>query len=198
MRTLISTTLLSLVLASTGCKKKEEAAPAPKPAEGSAAMMGSAAAAMGSAAAALAANGANTAAAAMGSAAAAMGSAAAAAAVADPAAAAAPAMPEMPASGKDMTVDQAAAIQMAFSAKLSAAAAAGAGDCAKTAAALEPVVAEFKTFAKVGEEFDADEAKKKELDEKHGAHIEASMNAFVTALGPCKDDPAVGAVMDKL
>jgi hypothetical protein len=104
-----------------------------------------------------------------------------------------PAKPAEPAAGGSMSVDEAGNKMGALMEKVGAAIKDAGGDCAKMGAALKPLSGEMQAMMKAGEEFDKDEAKKKEFDTKYGDKMMKQMEGWLPAVDKCKDNADVKA-----
>lgn len=111
----------------------------------------------------------------------------------DPAKPADPPKPADPAAGGTMTVDEAGAKMTAMMDKVGAAVKDAGGDCAKMGTNLKALTDEMKATMKAGEEFDKDEAKKKEFETKYGDKLMKQMGEWTPALEKCKDNADVKA-----
>jgi hypothetical protein len=101
----------------------------------------------------------------------------------------------------DMTVDQACDKTMSMMSSMVKAIEANKGNCDGMGTALEKWVADNKAFIEWGKKMDADEAKKKEFDEKCTPKLTAEMEKMMPAMMgamECAENEKVKAAMESM
>jgi len=96
------------------------------------------------------------------------------------------------------SVDEAGAAALVLAEKVAAAVSSAGGDCAKIAASLSTLAPEFKVASERSKSIENDPAKRQEFAEKYEKPAMAKLGSTMQALQACQNSPEVQAFMQSM